>query len=66
MLPHSALVPLNLIVVSELQPKNTEEPILVTLFGISILVSELQSLNAEEPILVTLSGISILVSESQS
>jgi hypothetical protein len=40
------------ILVKPLQPLNAEEPMLVTLFGISILVKPLQPLNAEEPILV--------------
>ena len=44
-------------------PANAEEPMVVTLAGISIDVSEKQHSNAEEPMVVTLVGISIDVSE---
>ena len=48
------------------QPRNAEDPMLVTLSGIVILVSFVQPSNAESPMLVTLSGIVILVSPVQS
>ena len=51
--------------VSPLQPKNTLEPMVVTLDGISMLVSPVHLENAESPMLVTLEGIVMLVSPVQ-
>ena len=61
------LVTLSGIVVlaSELQPENAEDPMPVTLSGIVVLASELHPENAEDPMLVTLSEIITLVSELQ-
>ena len=47
------------ILVKPVQPLNTDSPIIVTLFGISMLVKHVQPENAEEPILITLFGSSI-------
>ena len=44
-----------------MQPLNAESPILVTLFGISILVKPVHPLNAKAPIILTLSDIFKLV-----
>ena len=46
--------------VKEVQPSNAPPPILVTLWGISILVRPLQPRNAELSIFFTLLGISML------
>ena len=49
--------------VNDLQFKNAEPPIEVTLFGISMFVNDVQLSNAYLPIVVTLLGISTLVNE---
>jgi len=50
---HCALVPLNLMPLSPVQPKNAEEPMVVTLSGMVTLVRLEQEENAEEPMIVT-------------
>ena len=50
---------------SDEQPEKTEEPMLVTLFGIVMLVIPMQLRKAEEPMLVTLLGIVMLVKPLQ-
>ena len=62
---HCAIVPLNLMLVSPVQPEKANKPMLVTPLPIVTLVSPLQSLKAELPMLITLSGIVMLVSPVQ-
>ena len=55
----------NVTLVKFLQTEKADEPMLVTLSGITILVKLLQPEKASEPMLVTPLGISILVKLSQ-